>query len=65
MVHDILSYAKIVCILVHFPGWIITKHEKGKIKVAECKEDESNVYEKSRGKYFFELFIMNDQRIIF
>ncbi|KAG5889602.1 hypothetical protein JTB14_024023 [Gonioctena quinquepunctata] len=29
-------------------GWIITKNEKGKVKIATCQEDESNIYEKSR-----------------
>lgn len=34
-----------------FLGWIITKNEKGKIKVATCGEDESNsnIYDKTRG----------------
>ncbi|VEN55584.1 unnamed protein product, partial [Callosobruchus maculatus] len=30
------------------PGWIITKNQKGKVKLAACLEDESNIYEKSR-----------------
>ncbi|CAH1959452.1 unnamed protein product [Acanthoscelides obtectus] len=29
-------------------GWIITKNQKGKVKLAACSEDESNIYEKSR-----------------
>nr|CAI5838060.1 unnamed protein product [Callosobruchus analis] len=29
-------------------GWIITKNQKGKVKLAACSEDESNIYEKTR-----------------
>ncbi|XP_023016434.1 uncharacterized protein isoform X1 [Leptinotarsa decemlineata] len=29
-------------------GWILTKNEHGKVKVSSCKEDETNIYEKTR-----------------
>nr|CAH7737927.1 unnamed protein product [Callosobruchus chinensis] len=34
--------------IFYFSGWIITKNQKGKVKLAACSEDESNIYEKSR-----------------
>ncbi|CAH1117719.1 unnamed protein product [Phaedon cochleariae] len=29
-------------------GWIITKNERGKLKIAPCPEDDTNIYEKTR-----------------
>lgn len=34
---------------VSLPGWIITKNENGKVKIAVCEENETNIYEKTRG----------------
>lgn len=42
----------------YFPGWIITKNEKGKVKIATCEENESNIYEKTRGR--MQIFEINN-----